>query len=331
MRGIPEDLPTEAVSDSLSRHWSVKADRLKYLPKGWGAYHWVAFTGDEPRWFVTCDDLDTKPWLGSDREAVFEGVKSAYQAAVRLRQRAGLDFVIAPLRTQSAETAVRIIARYSLALFPFVEGEPGRWGEQLSAPECRALVTLLADLHAGHWATCAVPRRDMEIPGRRRLEEALGETNRHWHGGPFSEPTRQEVAKSRGVVLGGLDTFDALAAQLSGSPFAPVVTHGEPHAGNLIRRDDGFALVDWDTVALDRPERDSWMVDDGSGAAWATYEELTGRAVDRDAVRLYRLLWELSDVAAFTAQLRARHTENPDTRKAWISLRRTLTALDTFT
>jgi len=207
------------------------------------------------------------------------------------------------LRTQSAETAVRIIARYSLALFPFVEGEPGRWGEQLSAPECRALVTLLADLHAGHWATCAVPRRDMEIPGRRRLEEALGETNRHWHGGPFSEPTRQEVAKSRGVVLGGLDTFDALAAQLSGSPFAPVVTHGEPHAGNLIRRDDGFALVDWDTVALDRPERDSWMVDDGSGAAWATYEELTGRAVDRDAVRLYRLLWELSDVAAFTAQL----------------------------
>ena len=39
-----------------------------------------------------------------------------------------------------------------------------------------------------------------------------------------------------------------------------VVTHGEPHAGNVMRRSDGrHLLVDWDTVAVAPPERDLWM------------------------------------------------------------------------
>jgi spectinomycin phosphotransferase len=39
-----------------------------------------------------------------------------------------------------------------------------------------------------------------------------------------------------------------------------VVTHGEPHPGNILRAAGGLYLIDWDTVGLALPERDLWMV-----------------------------------------------------------------------
>jgi aminoglycoside phosphotransferase (APT) family kinase protein len=39
-----------------------------------------------------------------------------------------------------------------------------------------------------------------------------------------------------------------------------VITHGEPHPGNLMVTDRGPVLIGWDTVGLARPERDLWWV-----------------------------------------------------------------------
>ena len=66
------------------------------------------------------------------------------------------------------------------------------------------------------------------------------------------------------------------------------------------------------------------MLDDGTGAAWAEYRELTGVTVNPSAVALYRLGWKLTDLVLFTAQLRASHRRNSDTERAWTALRRTL-------
>jgi thiamine kinase-like enzyme len=41
-----------------------------------------------------------------------------------------------------------------------------------------------------------------------------------------------------------------------GGPY--VITHGEPHPGNLLRTRAGLRLIDWDMTALARPERDLW-------------------------------------------------------------------------
>lgn len=112
------------------------------------------------------------------------------------------------------------------------------------------------------------------------------------------------------------------------SPAEPVVTHGEPHPGNLIRTAEGFVLVDWDTVAVDRAERDLWMLDDGTGSAWAEYARLTGRAVDPDAAALYRLAWGLTDLAAFVGRLRAPHGRDPDTERAWTGIQAILASVE---
>jgi spectinomycin phosphotransferase len=122
-----------------------------------------------------------------------------------------------------------------------------------------------------------------------------------------------------------LANLDRLASVVDSRGGEAVITHGEPHPGNLIRTHDGFALVDWDTVAAAQPERDLWMLDDSTGEARAAYQHVSGRALDPLALGAHRLLWALTDVAAFTIQLRGPHQQNSDTEHALSALRSTLT------
>ncbi|MHB8467387.1 MAG: phosphotransferase family protein [Acidimicrobiales bacterium] len=117
-----------------------------------------------------------------------------------------------------------------------------------------------------------------------------------------------------------LDDLDRFAVTRRGAGGDAVVTHGEPHPGNLLRTTAGLALIDWDTVALAAPERDLWMLADQGETLLSAYTRLTGITLDRDALTAYRLLWALSDVAAFTAQLREEHRLDPDAENALASL-----------
>jgi hypothetical protein len=80
-------------------------------------------------------------------------------------------------------------------------------------------------------------------------------------------------------------------------------------------------LVDWDTVAIARPERDLWMIDDVDATAVTAYRELTGITLDPEALVAYRLLWALADLAAFTVQLRGEHERDADAENALAALR----------
>jgi spectinomycin phosphotransferase len=306
---------------AITAEWEIKLDAVNYHPEGGGAYHWIARPSAGPAYFVTVDDLDTKPWLGADRTIAFEGLSAAYRLAIELRRSSGLGFVVAPLPSVCGAPCVRFESRYAVALFPFVSGVPGRWGEPLDSFDRAELVALLADLHGSVPPNDSVPRPLDGLPGRSRLAQALDDVNKPWHGGPLSEPARAELRRAAPLVAEWLSELDSLTEAVAGTDQRPVVTHGEPHPGNLLRADEGVALVDWDTVALGPPERDLWMFDDD---AWARYERLTGRRVDLDAVRMCTLAWALADVASFVTQLRGSHTESVDDQRALVALRRLL-------
>ncbi|MGW0481575.1 phosphotransferase [Nonomuraea sp. NPDC003214] len=137
-----------------------------------------------------------------------------------------------------------------------------------------------------------------------------------WRGGPYSEPARALVAARAGGLRRALERFDRLAREVRG-PF--VVTHGEPHPGNLLWRDGRPALVDWDTVGLAPPERDLWLAAPAERDL-ARYEAATGRRPDPSALALYRLRWDLDDVCDFLDWFRAPHGRTPDTEVAWRGL-----------
>jgi spectinomycin phosphotransferase len=318
VRAPPRDVTNDDVLAAARDGWGLEIATIEYAPLGAGSYHWLARAADGTMRFVTVDDLDSKTWLGDRREPSFDGLRDAFTTATTLREHE-LEFVIAPLQSLDGEPLRRLDGRYTIAIFPFVEGESGDWGlhDPALVPD---VIRMLATLHARTPAVEGVASRTgVALPGREHLERALGELDESWHGGPLSEQARAAVAAGASQLAELLELADRLASSISRHE---VVTHGEPHAANVMRTTNGLALVDWDTVALAPPERDLWLVTQSHGSATDLYTELTGTPVDESALDFFRLLWELKDWAEYLNLLRAPHHDTVDTMRACASLTR---------
>jgi len=322
VRCPPADLSVGALIDFLDA-WSVRAENVTFLPEGDGAHHWIVHDRKGRRWVATVDDLGVKPWLGSDGDTTFAGLLAAYRTAALLRHHAGLSFVVAPEPTATGEVAVRLGPQYALSLCAYVDGVPGRWGEAWPDATLCSVGALLAEIHSVTAPGDVAAPPPFVLHDRHVLEAALADVHRPWGTGPFSEDVRRALERHRARVTDWLDTMDRSVPGVERS--RPVLTHGEPHPGNFIRPGEGLALVDWDTVALGHPERDLWMLDNGSGSAWATYEALSGRTVDRAVVRLYRLAWVLNDLASYLKLVRGPHDGGADARHAATTVQQLLT------
>lgn len=317
----PSDLDTVDLADALVSSWELDVRQVRYFPKGFGSFHWLA-EAPAHTYVVTVDDLTAKPWLGSDVAAAYRNLEAAYDVACALRRHAGLGFVVAPIPRREGASTLRLSDRYALTVFPFMEGVPGVWGDPLDGAGRAELLGQLAVLHRATPAVAAgASRHDLVVPGRAGLEAALRDLDRPWAGGPFSERARLALAGRAGAVRQWLTAFDQLVDLVDAGGGERVITHGEPHPGNLIHTDHGAVLVDWDTVALAPPERDLWMFDDGSPGVLASYREASGREVNDDAISLFRLAWTLSEIAGFTALFRSDHVEDRDTERGWQVLR----------
>jgi spectinomycin phosphotransferase len=333
---------------ALADGWGLSAETLRYAPVGGGSYHWVVTNGPGEQWFVTVDDLDDKGWLGRTRPAVFAGLRAALDASVTLRREVGLRFVAAPVPARDGQSLRPLGDAHTVAVFPFLHGTGGEWDKPLTAPDLDELVSMLAALHRVDPAVVRLQRREVELSWPDDLELALRELGRPWTGGPFAEPARELLAGATGPVRLGLDALDRWARATAAADHL-VITHGEPHPGNIIRvaatadadvpaadgaGDAGPAggaimLIDWDTVGLALPERDLWMVATETGAELQRYTELTGRPVDLAAIELYRLRWALDDLSCFVRDLRAPHRRTPGTEHAWQALQLTITNIAT--
>jgi spectinomycin phosphotransferase len=315
MRALPEGLVADAVAAALRDGWGFDVGLAEYAAVGAGSYHWVVADTGGRRRFVTADDLAQKAWLGDTPDAAFDGLRCAFDTAVALRD-GGLEFVVAPLPASRGESLRRIDARYTIALFPLVEGEAGEFGYFENDGEAlREVVALLAALHEAE-PGASVRTAGLELPGRGHLEAALAELDVPWTGGPLAEPARAAVRRSASELAELLALADELAAAARRDGGDWVVTHGEPHAGNVMRTGGGRRLVDWDTVALAPRERDLWLLVAGGGRAVVDdYERLTGVRPSDAGLDYFRLMWELKDLAEYLNVLRAPHREDADTTR----------------
>ena len=296
MKSRPSGVTDEAVRAALAEGWGLPAGRLRYTPAGAGGYHWT-----NGRLFVTVDDLDAKPWLGSSRDQVFAGLRAAMDTA---RALAKLPFVLAPIPASSGGTVERLGERHAVTVFPYLDGAAGEWGQQPSDD----VVDVLAVLHSATGTVSAQPR-PVALPGRATLTAALDKPSSA--GGPYADQVRALFAEAGPRVRDLLARFDQLAVAAAALP--KVITHGEPHPGNVIRTAAGPILIDWDTVGLAPPERDLWLVGPGG---FDRYQAATGYHPDPAALDLYRLRWRLDDIAAYLTDLRQARHPTADTEHA---------------
>lgn len=293
---------------------------MAYAPVGFGDHHWYITAEDGARWFATVADLEHKPHCGDDASAALVGLRRAMRAALALRE-GGLDFVVAPLRATDGDPVLPLDSRHALSVFPFVEGIAGAFGEPLDEGAQDRIQRMLAALHASA-APDDAPTAPLDPPGRAALEALLDGPPGAWDLGPHGPGARDRVAEHAATLRARFADFDRLADALRRRD-ARVITHGEPHPGNLLRTARGDVLVDWDTVGLAAPERDLSLLS-ADPAAFSRYRALTGYTPSADALALYRLRWSLADVAEFVAWFRAPHIRSPDTDAAWVAFDATL-------
>jgi spectinomycin phosphotransferase len=291
--------------------------KLSYLPVGFGGYHWLAVGQSGSRWFVTVSDL-AAPWVPD--------LSAAMQTAAWLAGEGGLEFVVAPVPTSEGLVVGSLNSRHALTLFPYLHAAPSHFEDAIDDGDRDAIIDMLAALHSAAPSGIQLPSRPLELANRQTVEQALASLDVPWDGGPYAEPGREILALYEGPLRQALARFDGLLDRVrkAGGPY--VITHGEPHPGNLLRTPTGLCMIDWDMIALARPERDLWWVISGDQDA-ARYSRRTGWAVNQDALALYRLRWGLDDIAEFLSEIRSPHQATADTLVSWTALQETLEAI----
>jgi spectinomycin phosphotransferase len=320
--------PTDLEQDELVRtlaYWGWRAPALTYLPVGFGSHHWRAEDGDVRRAFVTVDDLSAGFRASDELGRAFEALGRAYAAAAALRDDAGLEFVVGPIHDAEGRLIRGLGERYAVSVAPFVDGRSSEYGDWERAADRRRIGLLVGRLHAGgERIDPGLARRDdLRIQSRSALTDALAALDTPWTAGPLAEPARLLLAKRAQELEVALQEYDALAASVRETSDSWVLTHGEPHRGNVIVGEDGaFHLVDWDTTLVAPRERDLQIVLDEKLTGWDEYASIVGDVpLDPEALDLYRRRWELADIADFVRLFRRAHEEDANTVAAFGHLR----------
>lgn len=306
MKDLPEGLDERDLRLALGA-WGIGAERLEYAPVGFGDYHWRV----DGRWFVTAADLERR--LQPEEELV--------RAMDTARALGELAFVVPPLPSAGGAT-VEVSGRFGVSVFPLLDGVSGGFGDELDDLRRGQVLDLLAALHTAT-PPARTPVRGADLTTRASLESMLTEYG--GAAGPYGEAARELVERCAPGLRRRLADFDTLLAKLDGEP---VVTHGEPHPGNVMWVSGAPRLVDWDTVGLAVPERDLWLVARGPEDL-RRYAEASGREPDGNALELYRLRWALEDVSIYLDDFTRPHGDTADARAGWAALKGTVDQLVT--
>jgi aminoglycoside phosphotransferase (APT) family kinase protein len=305
----PADLPESVLRPALERNWGIRAASVQYRAVGWGSHHW-AVTGEAgSRWFVTADELENK--RVSQSEPLTEGfrrLRAALSAAMGLRE-CGRTFVVAPVPGRDGEPLAQVSRRFGVAVYPFVQGQSFEWAGFSSPAHRRAVLDLLA---ATHTAPPEVRERavadDFRVPHRDALEAAWEPGSDASDRGPYGRPATRLVQQYALPLQRLLARYDHLVTAARTQPARTVLTHGEPHPGNTMLTVDGWVLIDWDTALAAPPERDLWSLDPGDGSVLEAYAGLTGVTPHTLMLDLYRLRWDIADIAVDVSRFRRPHT-----------------------
>jgi spectinomycin phosphotransferase len=231
----PVDISDSDVAAALAGQWALTVQDMCYLPVGFGGYHWRAADQTGSRWFVTVSDL-ASPWVPD--------LPGAMQTAAWLATQAGLDFVVAPVPTRAGHVVGSVDSRHALTLFPYLDATSGHFEDPIDDGDRAAIIDMLARLHTAVPTGIQVPTRPLELANRQAIDQALGSLGVPWTGGPYAEPGRDLLARYERPLRQDLSRFDGLVGRVreAGGPY--VITHGEPHPGNLLRTRAGLCLID---------------------------------------------------------------------------------------
>ncbi len=282
MLSPPNGFTDEDLVKALAEHWGVAARSVTYQAVGFGSHHWSV----DDRWFATVDESPD-----------FARLSAALRCA------ADVPVAIAPIPTRLGEPLARA-GMFAVAIYPFVIGKYYHFSLFHDEAHRRAALDMIVVVH--------------RTPPNHAFTEdfATPELSTVGDAGPYSRPAAELLARYAPAVDRLRTRYETLAAKADRSRM--VLTHGEPHAGNTMLTPAGWRLIDWDTALVAPPERDLWHLE--SPEILATYEEATGVRPDPDLLEMYRIRWDLTDLAEVTHAFSRPHTGDANDKENWAIL-----------
>ena len=326
----PEGLSDEALVSAINTGWNATIASVSYRAVGFGSHHWDVIDDRGDRRFATVDDLLSKrSALDEGEDTAFARLRVALTTAQDLRD-AGCDFVVAPVPTTAQAPLLQIDHRYAVALYPFVVGESYASGEFSTPAHRRGVLDMVVTLHTvPTTATPHAPVDDFSIPHRDELELSIHLNDDIPDGGPYAARTLALLTDHATNIRRLLGQYDDLVQKTRSQPRPMVLTHGEPHPGNTMLTADGWKLIDWDTLLVAPPERDLWSLDPGDESIIHAYRDATHTTPEPSTLDLYRLRWDLADIAVYVSRFRGPHSASSDDKKSWDDLRDLVSRLPT--
>lgn len=322
------DAPVDdaAIASAVEAHWSIECRELVYAPVGFGSYHWWLTTARGGRLFVTLDDLSGMT-SGGDRDRERADLEGAFSAAAALAS-AGHAFARGPVATSDGRVWCDLDEARILTLWPYVEGRSAAHGDYDHDDDLRrAVLRALGTLHATPVHLAPATRAEtFAVDNTHFLTEiAGGELGSGWSSGPYGAAAKRLAREHRMAIAALLTHYEHLVARAP-SPSTWVITHGEPHAANVIATASGPVLIDWDTALIAPRERDLWMVVCGRAEVDSAYtnDGRTVAPVRQDMLRLYAAQWELTELGIYLQHFRGPHGDDADTEASWTDLQKYL-------
>jgi len=316
----PDGLPKVAVAAALRDLWGFTATSLDYQPVGFGSYHWLAADREGRRLWATADDLNAKLRTAQDTtDDAFDRLCRAFGTALALHREAGLTFVVAPVPTATGQAAAQTSDRYSLVVHPHVTGtDAGEGGKFTRDGDRQAVVDMLIQLH--HARAGRPAAEDFVVPNLDALQAMLRHPGGTWRSGPYAQRAHDLLVSHAADLQALISGYDRLARRVASQPERMVITHGEPHSGNVMVTASGLLLVDWDTTLLAPPERDLWDLVSDDPALLDYYAAATGTRLDDTALSLYRLWYDLFEIGGYLRLFHSPHQDTADTAESWKNL-----------
>jgi spectinomycin phosphotransferase len=290
------DIERDTVLRALRSEWDVDADDLEFLPVGGDSWSYRA--GDL---FVNVREAlgQRKPW-SSPRD-----IEQSLRAAIALRHRCGLEFLLTPRPTTSDQPLVRL-GRYAVTVFPFLDGAMS-YDVSTRAGLDAEIASWIDRLHAATHAIADMPLASEDFTpdfsgGLRRALERASSGNAE---GPYASRLVALMQSSRETIAEALDLHEAHGARLRMRDCEYVVTHGEPSGNVLLARNGAHYLID--LVELKRAPRERDLQDLPAPPG----------AFDEDLVSFYKQDFVLNEIAEYADRLSLEHVGDDEDDRAW--------------
>ena len=297
----------EVVVRTLRDAWRFAPEGLAYATVGYGSWHWHARSAAHGRLFITVDAVASArdPW---NRCPSLPELGWAYRVPLVL-ERAGMRIGRAPIPTLSGEVLAPLDDGWVLSIWPMLEGRATHDGTHASARDAAAVLTVVRSLHDAPLDLFgASPRLEsFRVPGVCRLLELADNAWSSPHVGPHAAEAERLLHRHAAAIHRLADLHDDLVR------CAPpvdqwVVTHGEPHAANVVFADDRPVLIDWDTAKIAPKERDLWMI---------AADGFSVDDADGDMLRLFRAQWDLAELTDYALRFADPDDDGPRGEHAW--------------